>query len=290
MADITNKISRKSLKLKKKYAIKTVKDQAREKIHDIKIQYAKNPERQQAKVAEHERRKALHVQKANARLAYNARQPRQYTLAEDLFNSISHGVGAGLSVAAIVLLILRALTYAPEGKTVLYVTSFTIFGVSCFVLYIMSTLYHALTPYGVRRLFSIFNHTSIYLLIAGTYTPFALTTIEGVAGWAVFGVIWGLALVGIIMYSVFGSRMRNVSVATYIIMGWLIVFAFNPIVVKLPRISLAMLISGGVAYTVGCIFYFMKKYRWTHSIFHVFVIFGSVLHFFSIYYSIPHIA
>src|SRR5574344_182729 len=268
MADITNKISRKSLKLKKKYAIKTVKDQAREKIHDIKIQYAKNPDRQQAKVAEHERRKALHVQKANARLAYNARQPRQYTLAEDLFNSISHGVGAGLSVAAIVLLILRALTYAPEGKTVLYVTSFTIFGVSCFVLYIMSTLYHALTPYGVRRLFSIFNHTSIYLLIAGTYTPFALTTIEGMTGWIVFGVIWGLALVGIIMYSVFGSRMRNVSVATYIIMGWLIVFAFNPIVAKLPRISLAMLISGGVAYTVGCIFYFMKKYRWTHSIFH----------------------
>ena len=290
MADITNKISRKSLKLKKKYAIKTVKAQAREKIHDIKIQYAKNPERQQAKAAEHERRKALHVQKANARLAYNARQPRQYTLAEDLFNSISHGVGAGLSVAAIVLLILRALTYAPEGKTALYVTSFTIFGVSCFVLYIMSTLYHALTPYGVRRLFSIFNHTSIYLLIAGTYTPFALTTIEGAAGWAVFGVIWGLALVGIVMYSVFGSRMRNVSVATYIIMGWLIVFAFNPIVAKLPRISLAMLISGGVAYTVGCIFYFMKKYRWTHSIFHVFVIFGSVLHFFSIYYSIPHIA
>ncbi|MFA6937554.1 MAG: hemolysin III family protein [Treponema sp.] len=207
-----------------------------------------------------------------------------------MFNSISHGVGAGLSVAAIVLLILRALTYAPEGKTVLYVTSFTIFGVSCFVLYIMSTLYHALTPYGVRRLFSIFNHTSIYLLIAGTYTPFALTTIEGAAGWAVFGVIWGLALVGIVMYSVFGARMRNVSVATYIIMGWLIVFAFNPIVLKLPRISLAMLISGGVAYTVGCIFYFMKKYRWTHSIFHVFVIFGSVLHFFSIYYSIPHIA
>ena len=290
MADITERITRKSLRAKKRAAIKTIKAQAREKIKEVKIQYAKNPERQQARIVERERKKALHVQKENARLAYNARQPRQYTLAEDLFNSISHGIGAGLSVAAIVLLILRAVKYAPAGEIPLYITSFTIFGVSMFLLYLMSTLYHALTPYGVRKVFSILNHTSIYLLIAGTYTPFALTTIEGVAGWVVFGIIWGFAALGIILYSVFGARMRNVSAATYIIMGWLIVFAFNPIVAKLPRISLAMLIAGGVAYTVGCVFYFLKKYKWSHSIFHLFVVVGSVMHFFSIYFSVPHIA
>lgn len=289
MADITEKITRKSLRAKKRAAIRTIKNQAREKLHEVRILYAKNPERQQAKVIDRERRKALRIQKENARLAYNARQPRQYTLAEDLFNSISHGIGAGLSVAAIVLLVLRALKYAPEGKSVLYVTSFTLFGVSLFLLYLMSTLYHALTPYGVRKLFSIFNHTSIYLLIAGTYTPFALTTIEGMTGWIVFGVIWGCAVLGIVLYSVFGARMRNASVVMYIIMGWFIVFAFNPIVAKVPRLSIAMLVSGGVAYTVGCIFYFLKKYKWTHSIFHLFVIVGSVMHFFSIYFSIPHI-
>jgi len=288
MADISEKITRKSLRAKKRDAIKTIKAQSREKIHEIKIQYAKNPERLQERAAAKERRKALRVQKENARLAYNARQPRQYTLAEDLFNSISHGIGAGLSVAALVLLILRAIKYAPEGKTGLYVTSFTLFAVSMFLLYLMSTLYHALTPYGVRKVFSILNHTSIYLLIAGTYTPFALTTIEGVTGWVVFGLIWGAALLGIVFYGVFGERMRNISVATYIILGWLIVFTFNPVAQKVPRLSIAFLISGGIAYTVGCVFYFMKKYKWTHSIFHSFVIVGSVMHFFSIYFSIPH--
>ena len=288
MADISERITRKSLRAKKRAAIKTIKAQSREKIKEVKIRYAKNPERQQARIVERERRKALRIQQENARLAYNARQPRQYSLGEDLFNSISHGIAAGLSVAAIVLLIVRAIRYAPAGQTGLYITSFTIFGVSLFLLYLMSTLYHALTPYGVRKVFSILNHTSIYLLIAGTYTPFALTTISGVAGWVVFGLIWGFAGLGIIFYAVFGARMRNVSAATYIIMGWVIVFGIHPLTEKLPVESIALLFSGGVAYTVGCVFYFMRKYKWSHSIFHLFVVMGSVLQFFSIYFSIPH--
>src|SRR5574344_2922797 len=288
MADISEKITRKSLKAKKRAAIKTIKAQAREKIHEVKILYAKDPERKQARIHEKEQRKAFHVQKENARLAYNARQPRQYSLAEDLFNSMSHGVAAGLSVAAIVLLIIRAIRYAPADQIGLYITSFTIFGVSMFLLYLMSTLYHALTPYGVRKVFSILNHTSIYLLIAGTYTPFALTTISGIAGWVVFGLIWGFAGLGIVLYSVFGARMRNISVITYIIMGWLIVFGIHPLTERLPVVSIALLFSGGVAYTVGCVFYFMKKYKWSHSIFHLFVVMGSVLQFFSVYFSIPH--
>lgn len=288
MADISGKITRKSLKAKKKAAIKTIKLQAKEKIREVKIQYAENPERQKAKEAERERRKFLRLQKENARLAYNARQPRQYSLAEDLFNSISHGIAAGLSVAAIVLLILRAVTYAPEGKTGLYVTSFTIFGASMLLLYMMSTLYHALQPYGVRKVFSVLNHSSIYLLIAGTYTPFALTTIEGAFGWVVFGIMWFLALLGVVFYAIYGSRMRNVSVVTYIVMGWFIVFASNPLSRNLPRISIVMLVCGGIAYTVSCVFYVMKNYKWTHSIFHMFVIAGSVMHFFSVYFSIPH--
>lgn len=289
MADISGKITRKSLRAKKRAAIKTIKAQSREKIREVRIQYANNPERKQTKIAEREQRKALRIQKENARLAYNARQPRQYTLAEDLFNSISHGIGAGLSVAGIVLLVLRAYNYAPAGHRAIYITSFAIFGASAFFLYLMSTLYHAITPYGARKVFSIFNHTSIYLLIAGTYTPFALTTIQGPTGWVIFGLIWGFAALGIIFYSIFGARMRNISVVTYIVMGWLILSTFNELTTVLPRISIAMLVSGGVAYTVGCVPYFMKNTKWSHSIFHLFVIFGSVLHFFSVYYSIPHL-
>lgn len=289
MADISGKITRKSLKAKKRAAIKTIKAQAKEKIREVKIEYAANPERKKAVQMERERRKALRVQKENARLAYNARQPRQYTLGEDLFNSISHGLAAGLSVAAIVLLIVRAVTYAPDGKTGLYITSFTIFGASMFILYMMSTLYHALTPYGVRKVFSILNHTSIYILIAGTYTPFALSAIEGAFGWVVFGIMWFFALIGIVFYAIFGSKMRNVSVVTYILMGWFIVFALNPITRVLPKESIVMLVCGGVAYTLSCIFYFMKNYKWSHSIFHLFVVAGSVLHFFSVFYSIPHV-
>lgn len=289
MADISGKITRKSLKAKKRAAIKTIKAQAKEKIREVKIEYAANPERKKAVQLERERRKALRVQKENARLAYNARQPRQYTLGEDLFNSISHGLAAGLSVAAIVLLIIRAATYAPDGKTGLYVTSFTIFGASMFILYMMSTLYHALTPYGVRKVFSILNHTSIYILIAGTYTPFALSAIEGAFGWVVFGIMWFFAVIGIVFYAIFGSKMRNVSVVTYILMGWFIVFALNPITRVIPKTSIVMLVCGGVAYTLSCIFYFMKNYKWSHSIFHLFVVAGSVMHFFSVFYSIPHV-
>lgn len=287
MADISAKITRKSLEAKKAAAIKSIKLQAKEKIKEVKILYATNPQLKQAAALEKEQKKAARLQKGNARLAYSERQPRHYTVGEDLFNSISHGIGAGLSVAAIVLLVLRAVFFTPAGASkALYVTSFTIFGSTLFLVYIMSTLYHALTPFGVRKVFSIFNHSSIYLLIAGTYTPFALTTISGAMGWVVFGIIWGFAVLGIVLYSVFGARFRNASVLMYLIMGWAIVFAFNPLTANLPKISTIMLIAGGAVYTVGLVPYFMVKEKWSHSVFHLFALAGSVLHFFSVFYSI----
>lgn len=288
MADISARITRKSLAAKKKAAIKTLKAQNKEKIREVKIQYASNPERLQALEVEKEQKKNLRIQKRNARLAYNSRLPRRYTLGEDLFNSISHGIGAGLSVAAIVLLVLRAVFHAPAGETSVYVTAFSIFGSTLFIGYMMSTLYHAITPHGARRVFSIIDHICIYLLIGGTYTPFVLTRINGGKALVIFVAVWSVVLVLSILYAVFGARLRGFSLLTYCIMGWLIitVFSLYPVDEPLNAVSKIFLVVGGICYTVGGVFYVMRSYRWTHSVFHVFALAGSILHFFSVYFMI----
>ena len=215
-----------------------------------------------------------------------AKIPKRYSVGEEIFNSVSHGIGAGLSIAALVLLIVRAVRYAPQAETGFYLTGFTLFGVTLFVLYLMSTLYHALTPYHVKQVFAIFDHSSIYLLIAGTYTPFCLGVLRPTAGWWMFALIWGLSVAGISLYAFFGNKIRAVSAVTYIIMGWLIVFAWTPMSELCPPVTLKLLVGGGIAYTVGCIFYALKKIKWTHCIWHIFVLAGSILHFFSVYFSI----
>ncbi len=210
---------------------------------------------------------------------------RRYSVGEEIFNAITHGIGAGLSIAGLVLLIIKAVKYAPEGMRAYYIVGFTIFGASLIILYLFSTLYHSL-PLGAKKVFGIFDHCSIYILIAGTYTAFCLTVLNGVLGWTMFGIIWGLAVLGIVFYSIFGNRIRILSVITYVPMGWLIILAIRPLKELLPHISLIFLIAGGVAYTLGCIFYAMKKVKWMHGIWHLFVMLGSIFHFFSVYYLI----
>jgi hemolysin III len=210
--------------------------------------------------------------------------PKRYTIGEEIANSITHGVGTGLSIAALVLLVTRAAVYAPAGSKAFYIVGFTVFGATLIVLYLMSTLYHALTPSNVKKVFAVFDHSSIYLLIAGTYTAFCLSALRGTLGWTLFGVVWGIAIVGITCYAIFGSKMRFLSLFTYIPMGWIVVFAAKPIFSALPRISALFMILGGLAYTLGTIFYALKKVKWTHSIWHVFVLAGSICHFFSVMY------
>lgn len=281
MSELSKQI--KEIKQNAKVEIRKIKADRKEKIQDLKATALAS-----SKPAKAELKKQKAAEKA-AKKAAEAAIPKRYSIGEEIFNSVTHGIGAGLAAAAIVLLAVRAAVYAPVEGRGFYITSFVIFGASMFVLYLMSTLYHALTPYGAKKVFAIFDHSSIYLLIAGTYTPFCLTTLRGPIGWVLFGVIWGLAAAGMTFYAIFGSRMRVLSAVTYILMGWLVVFAFKPMAENLPRLSLVLLITGGVAYTVGCIFYALKKIKWMHSIWHIFVIFGSVLHFFSVYFSIPKI-
>ena len=200
-----------------------------------------------------------------------------YTTGEEIFNSVSHGAGGLLSIAAIVLLVV----FAPKNG--ITVTSLSIYGASLIILYTMSCLYHAFTNMQVKKVFQIFDHVSIYLLIAGTYTPFCLCVLGGAFGWTIFGIIWGLAAVGITIYSVFGNSMRKMSSITYVIMGWIVIVAFLPLRETLPKISFVFLATGGVAYTAGFPFYGLTTVKWAHSIFHLFVLAGSVLHFFSVF-------
>lgn len=214
-------------------------------------------------------------------------QLKNYSAGEEIFNAVSHGAGAVLSAAAVPLLVIRAVHGAPAGLTSVYVASFAIFGASLFILYLVSTLYHALTSYKAKCLLRIFDHSSIYLLIAGSYTPFCLGALHGIRGWTLFGIIWCLAAGGIVLYFVFGNKIRTVSMITYIVLGWIIVFVIRPLSRILPRISLVYMIAGGIAYTAGCPFYLLKKIKWTHSIFHLFVLAGSVFHFLSVYTMLP---
>jgi len=210
---------------------------------------------------------------------------RRYSLGEEIANAITHGIGAGLSIAALVLLTIRAAKYAPSDLRASYIVGYIIFGSSLIILYLFSTLYHAL-PLKAKKVFGIFDHCSIYVLIAGTYTAYCLTVLHGAVGWTIFGIIWGLAVLGIVLYSIFGSKVRILSVVTYIPMGWLIIFAARPLKAHLSNLSFKFLILGGIIYTVGCIFYAMKKIKWTHGIWHLFVMGGSIMHFFSLYFSL----
>lgn len=284
MADISKKITRKSIKAKKKAAIKTIKAQAKEKIREVKIQYANNPERKQAKALEKEQKKALRVQKANARVAYNARQPKQYTLGEDLFNSISHGIGAGLSVAAIVLLILRAVH--SSQKSGMLVTVFCLFASTMFIMYMMSTLYHALTPYGARKVFKILNRDGIFLVLAGTVSPFILLCVPGNLAIVLFAVAWAISVALVAIYSSLGAKFEKLGEFLVVVYGVIcvLIFTFLPLGNAIGTMSKAFIAASAVSYLFGFFFYFMKNRKWAHSVFHMFALAGSILSFFSVYY------
>jgi len=212
-------------------------------------------------------------------------EKRRYTIGEEIGNAITHGVGAGLAVAGLVLLIIRAALYAPEAYKALYVVGFTIFGSSLVVLYLFSTLYHAL-PLGAKRVFGKFDHISIYVLISGTYTGYCMGPLHSMQAMILLCAVWAIAVIGIVFYAIFGSKVRILSVITYIIMGWLVIYMIRSVYVILPRMSFVFLLIGGLCYTIGCVFYAMKKHKWMHFVWHIFVLAGSIMHFFSIMFSI----
>lgn len=207
---------------------------------------------------------------------------KQYTLGEEIFNSVSHGTGALLAIAGCVVLIVFSAIYGGAWEVV----SASIYGATLIILYTMSTLYHALTNPKAKRVFRILDHNTIFLLIAGTYTPYTLVSIRGALGWTIFGIIWGVAILGITLNSVNLEKFKKFSMICYIAMGWAIVLAIKPLVQAIPLISTVFLLVGGVCYSIGIPFYKRKQTKYMHSIWHLFVIAGSVFHYFSVFFAI----
>lgn len=203
---------------------------------------------------------------------------RKYTLGEELFNAITHGIGALLSVAGCVVLLVRC---HQLGDGVAAVSS-AIYGATLIILYTMSTLYHALANEKAKAVFRVFDHVTIYLLIAGTYTPYTLACLGGALGWTLFGIVWTAAIVGIVFSSISLRRFQKLSMICYIAMGWVILIAIKPLWQVIGTLPMVFLVIGGVLYTGGVLFYQMKESRYMHSIWHLFVIAGSIFQYFSI--------
>ncbi|WP_040209591.1 PAQR family membrane homeostasis protein TrhA [Neobacillus jeddahensis] len=197
---------------------------------------------------------------------------------EEIANSITHGIGALLSISALVILIVYASLYG----SILHVVSFSIFGITMFILYMSSTLLHSLPEGKAKDVFEILDHSSIYFFIAGTYTPFLLIVIKGTLGWSLFGVVWGLAIAGTVFKCFFVKKYLFSSTILYVIMGWLIVLAWNPLLENLSPEGLMYLVIGGGAYTLGAIFYVWRAFKYHHAVWHLFVMVGSIAHFFCV--------
>lgn len=204
-------------------------------------------------------------------------QPR-YSWGEEIANATSHGVGAGLAVAGLAILV----AFAALRGSAWEIVGVSIFGASMVLMFTASTIYHAIPSMRAKRVLRILDHAGIFLAIAGTYTPFTLCNLRGPWGWSLFGVVWTLAILGIVFKSVALGRLRIFSVVLYVAMGWLVVIAFRPLLSSLAPGGIGLLLGGGVAYTAGIGFYTARRLPYGHFIWHLFVLAGAVLHFFAV--------
>jgi hemolysin III len=203
---------------------------------------------------------------------------RSPSVGEEIANSLSHGIGLALAIIATPILIIAA----SRSGTAWNIAGVTVFAASMITLYFASTLYHALRHERAKRFFRMLDHGAIFLLIAGTYTPFTLGILRGPWGWTLFGLVWGLAIVGLTMKAVFGARYSWLSVVLYLTMGWLVVIAAPEVLHRVPLSGLAWIIAGGIAYTGGVGFYAAHRVRYAHFAWHLSVIAGTVCHFFAV--------
>ncbi|AOY76615.1 PAQR family membrane homeostasis protein TrhA [Clostridium formicaceticum] len=210
-------------------------------------------------------------------MAYDKLTSR-YTVKEEIFNSITHGIGALLSIAALVILV----AFGSIRGDVWRIVSFSIYGFTLFFLYMSSTLYHSIFHEKSKKVLRILDHVSIYLLIAGSYTPIALVSMRGAWGWSIFGVIWSLAIIGIILKILSINKIKYLSTLIYVVMGWLIIIAVKPMLTMAPPGLFLWLLTGGLIYTSGVIFYACKKIPFNHGIWHLFVLGGSIVHYLGI--------
>ncbi len=207
-----------------------------------------------------------------------------YSVREEIIHSVTHGIGAALSVAGLTALVILAVIYGDVWRVI----SFSIYGSSLILLYLASTLYHSLQHPRAKAILRKFDHASIYVLIAGTYTPFLLVSLRGTAvGWTFFVLVWGMAAAGVVWKMFFLGKLEVIATIIYVLMGWMCVLVFKQMMAAIPTPGLIMLVAGGLVYTLGVIFYAWEKLPYNHAIWHLFVLGGSICHFFSIVTLIP---
>jgi hemolysin III len=212
---------------------------------------------------------------------------RQWSVGEEVAHAVTHGVGLVASIVGFVVLVVAA----AETRDPWRIVSCAVYGTTLVLLYATSTLYHSLSRTRARRVFRVLDHSAIFLLIAGTYTPFTLVNLRGPWGWALLGIVWGLAILGITSKSVFGTRWPILSTVIYIVMGWTALVAVKPLLANIPPAGIGWIVAGGIAYTAGVAFFAWEKLRYSHAIWHVFVLAGSVFHFVAVLrYSVGPIA
>jgi len=203
-----------------------------------------------------------------------------YSRKEEALNVLSHAGGLILSMVGLVLLVIRASLHGSAW----HVVSFSIFGASMVALYAASTAYHSVRGPRLKERMRVVDHAAIYILIAGTYTPFTLITLKGTGGWMIFGASWAMALTGVVLKLYFTGRYHRVSTAMYVFMGWVIVFAIKPLIANLSPEGFFWLAAGGLSYTAGAFFFTLEKLKFNHALFHAFVLAGSASHFISVYF------
>lgn len=204
----------------------------------------------------------------------------RYSRREEYANIATHAVGVLLSIVALVLMVV----FAAENGDPYFIVAVSVFGGTLILLYLMSTLYHSFRHPKVKHVFRVFDHSCIYLLIAGSYTPFTLVSMRGGWGWTLFGITWGLALCGIVFKIFFTKRFNILSTLMYIALGWLVVVAAKPIIASVPTGGIVWLFAGGMLYTSGVVFYAWRRVPYHHAIWHLFVMAGSFCHFLAVYY------
>ena len=205
-------------------------------------------------------------------------EERPQTLGEEIANSVSHGIGLLAALIAFPILVGSAFNRGDLAGTV----GASVFATTMVLLYLASTLFHALPPNRAKRVFQILDHSAIYLLIAGTYTPFTLGVLRGVWGWTLFGLVWGLAVIGTVFKTLGGVRYTTFSTWVYLAMGWLVLIAIEPVWTLVPKWGLFWLVAGGIAYTAGTVFFMAERIRYFHFVWHLFVIAGTACHFFAV--------
>ncbi len=207
---------------------------------------------------------------------------RAYSAGEELANAITHGVGVLIGIAVLTLLVV----FSALRKGAWEVVSCSVYGATFIVLYLASTFYHSMQNPRAKRVLKTIDHSAIYLLIAGTYTPYVLVPLHGALGWTIFGAIWGSALLGILFKAFFTGRYKAVSLISYLFMGWFCVLAIRPLYRELTTSGFVLLLAGGACYSFGAIFYAWKSLHWSHAVWHLFVLAGSLFHFLSILFGI----